>query len=160
MATDPFEHWPNDIRVARLLILHSDIDGKFASRVQDLELDAGVDSGTFAFFDLQAWRDCGLAGERAEGDHDKDDIYTAVTNCIPYFGNGREMRRSDKDYDARRDQAGVIAVPVNGETKAIGAISFSGYGDGGYTIQAGYDAEGKVVALEVIYISDREEDEG
>lgn len=33
------------------------------------------------------------------------------------------------------------------------------YGDGGYTIQAGYDAEGKVVALEVIYISDREEDE-
>jgi hypothetical protein len=131
-----------EIRCGELIAYHSNIDYPMIELEGKWELtgiDVGVDSGQAGVFCSSVYR--------------KDETVTT-----PLWRYGRDnLRECDKWYSSccyqtseTRHHAGVI----NG-----GAVSISGYGDGGYDCYVVKDDIGQVVAVRIVFIGDEEDSE-
>lgn len=100
------------------------------------KFDAGVDSGQMSIVDLVFYPD-------DPGDyHDEDSFYRKVCNL-----HGEE--------GPNRPDSGII-MSVTGA--AIGVMSQSGYGDGGYVCYVRRNKGGEITGVRVVFINDEEED--
>ena len=122
-------------RVASLLVFHAgaaDVPFSFASW-KEAPFEVGVDSGQAGVFDLAYYRNDAVVKENDYGSYPWD--------CDgPFYSACGSHTLSEK-------QAGCLSH---------GAVSSSGYGDGGY--RAYYAEEGgEVVAVRIVFI---DEDEG
>lgn len=120
------------IRNYRLIVAHSslDINSVNCHELQDFEV--GVDSGTAGIFDYQYYREHHNINDE-EPDTDQETWYDAYV-C-----------------DVSEDDVFIC------DNK--GVWSSSGYGDGGYDCYVQRNEVGEIIAMEVIFISDDEEDE-
>lgn len=131
-------------RVAYIRVCHESISNEPYDPAAYLEvagLDVGVDSGQAGFFDL---------GEYTMAVHDHADHK---------FEDGKWQVA--KHFDAFYDKVCALSLgPDSFGTVEFGAVSSSGYGDGGYTCYVLKDAEGtpdeKIVAAQIIFIDDEE----
>lgn len=120
-------------RVAELVVHH--VDHTDASEFEKCEFEAGVDSGQFGFYDLNRWRTEG-AGRGEFGEKGS------------FYGDVCELTLDEK-------KKGIPGGVING----FGAVTRSGYGDGGYSVYVVRGEDGKAVAAKVVFISDEDEDE-
>ena len=120
--------WGN--RVSSLTVLHMNSGRSYSASDWDMtSIDVGVDSGQAGFFDNALYPD----GERTGEFGDLDTFYGKVCDLTC----------------ETKESAGVIP---------FGAVSSSGYGDGGYKCYV-RRMNGLVVAAKIVFISDDEEDE-
>lgn len=119
-------------RTYRLLAVHSDYDVYNNVYCDDhLKFDVGVDSGTCGIFDFEYYKS--NHNELGENNIDQDTWYDI--NVFEECENGYNIC----------DEKGVW--------------SQSGYGDGSYNCYVQRDKDGNVVAIEIIFIEEDEDDE-
>lgn len=120
--------WGN--RVAELIVMNVDSNHNEYEWVKNRDIEVGVDSGQAGFFDSFMYP----RGDTGEYD-DKDSFYGKVCKMT--------VTKEGKST------AGVLS---------FGAVSSSGYGDGGYDLYT-VTQNGKVVAAKIVFIGDEEYDE-
>ena len=124
-------------RVASLVVVFK---GKREKAGWTLVGDGGVDSGQMSIFDKSHFR--------KEGDKDK------ITSCWSGWEKKDEpdgggffyatcCSLTCGDDNGAKSKGGVLAH---------GAVSQTGYGDGGYPVQVKYNAEGEAVAVRVRFL--------
>lgn len=104
------------------------------------DFDAGVDSGSFGFFDQAAF-------DKMKDDDDLADRWYEMA------GN----TRIDLDGKGGARIGGVVGTTKD-DPEPFGALSSSGFGDGGYTVLAQLDGEGRVVSLLVVFCPKMDEE--
>jgi hypothetical protein len=127
-------------RNAELYLVHKDYQGKNLLYDWDWLGDFGVDSGQAGVFDAASYR---------------DDAYAAgiTTPEVDFSLPGDPL-----EGDAWYTKMCKFTLANDGwGTYAAGAVSSSGYGDGMYPVY-GAEVDGKIVALQLVFIS-QEEDE-
>ena len=111
--------------------------------MEKLGLNAGVDSGQCGFFD--------------------DAKYPEVANEFEYQGQTFYARCCNRTLNKSLPGGGVVldSTPpagAAGTSHAIGVVTSSGFGDGGYNVYGQRNAQGDIVALTLLFIGDEEED--
>jgi hypothetical protein len=117
------------VRVKELRV--SNLNESHVEPTELVDIDAGVDSGQCGFWDEMLY---------PEGEREYDDMngfYRTVCN----------LTHDETDHSVR---GGVVP---------FGAVSSSGYGDGGYSVYVGRNAAGQIVSAKIDYIPDNVEDE-
>ena len=126
-------------RNAELYLVHKDYQGK--NLLYDWLGEFGVDSGQAGVFDAASYR---------------DDAYAAgiTTPEVDFFLPGDSL-----EGDAWYTKMCKFTLANDGwGAYAAGAVSSSGYGDGMYPVY-GAEVDGKVVALQLVFIDQSAEDE-
>jgi hypothetical protein len=118
-------------RVARLKIVHEEHSPKTECQ-ERTNIDVGVDSGQAGFWDIVAYRNRQLVPEEY---HYADHAERWYEMCC---------RGTDAE-----DKASV---------QPFGVVSRTGYGDGRYNCYVGRNARGLVVAAEIVFIGDEDEE--
>ena len=120
-------------RNAFLVVHHKDYIMPMGTVWEQLDFDIGVDSGQAGFYDYAGYK--------------KDDsVPGSIKNTLGFDLNepGEKFYAFNCDLTLKTEHdAGVLPT---------GAVASSGYGDGSYTVSVVKDEEGKVVAMEVIFI--------
>jgi Protein of unknown function (DUF4241) len=99
------------------------------------DIDVGVDSGQAGFFDDAQFPDGNTWGDNPV----KEAFYDKICNLTC------DMARTGADKFG-----GVVK---------FGAVSSSGYGDGGYNCYTQTDRDGNIVAAKIVFISDEDEED-
>ena len=128
-------------RVSALTVQHANCKrSDFQQRLEEAQFEVGVDSGQAGIYDVGVYQEDKTVPANALMPNwiDKDD------KC--WYGMCCGLTLSE-------DQAGIIPG---------GAVSSSGFGDGGYTCVFGRDEQGQITYIKVTFISDEdlEEEEG
>lgn len=120
------------VRTARLQVKHEDYDGpdRLTDGGEPVDGSFGVDSGQFGFYD-------GARYPQDPGDYKGGGFYTRVCAVHDYEEAGK--------YKAN----GMVDE---------GPVASSGYGDGSYDVYAVWE-DGRVVALEAVFIDDESDDD-
>jgi hypothetical protein len=128
-------------RNAELFLVHKDYQGKSLLYDWDWLGDFGVDSGQAGVFDAASYR--------------SDSAAEAIkTPKVDFFLPG-----NDQEGDAWYEKICKFTLANDGwGTYAAGAVSSSGYGDGMYPLY-GAEVDGKVVALQLVFIDQSADDE-
>jgi len=125
-------------RIERLRVKH--INAKRTYLTRQVDMDGGVDSGQFGFFDKDFYRNDEAANDLKKyefsPDYDKQE--------------GDKWYRACCDLTLAKESWGVLPN---------GVVSSSGFGDGSYPVYGEQDENGEWVAFEVIFIGDEEEEE-
>ncbi len=124
--------WGN--RVAVLRIEH--INAKRTYITEQVDMDGGVDSGQFGFFDKDFYRNDEAAKDLKQydfgGDYDRSE-------------EGEKWYRTCCNLTLNDESWGVLPQ---------GVVSSSGFGDGSYPVFGEKDENGEWVVFEVIFIDD------
>lgn len=128
-------------RNAELFLVHKDYQGKSLLYDWDWLGDFGVDSGQAGVFDAASYR--------------SDSAAEAIkTPKVDFFLPG-----NDQEGDAWYEKICKFTLANDGwGTYAAGAVSSSGFGDGMYPLY-GAEVDGKVVALQLVFIDQSADDE-
>ncbi len=128
-------------RNAELFLVHKDYQGKSLLYDWDWLGDFGVDSGQAGVFDAASYR--------------SDSAAEAIkTPKVDFFLPG-----NDQEGDAWYEKICKFTLANDGwGTYAAGAVSSSGFGDGMYPVY-GAEVDGKVVALQLVFIDQSADDE-
>jgi hypothetical protein len=128
-------------RNAELYLIHKDYQSTRGLSFDWLG-DFGVDSGQAGVFDAASYR---------------DDAYAAgITTPEVDF----DLMGDPEDGDAWYTKMCKFTLASDGwGAYAAGAVSSSGYGDGMYPVYGAENQDGKVVALQLVFISQEEEDD-
>lgn len=120
-------------RNAFLVVHHKDYVMPMGTVWEQLDFDIGVDSGQAGFYDYAGYK--------------KDDsVPNSIKNSLGFDLNepGEKFYAYNCDLTLKTEHdAGVLPT---------GAVASSGYGDGSYTVSVVKDEDGKVVAMEIIFI--------
>ena len=120
-------------RNAFLVVHHKDYIMPMGTVWEQLDFDIGVDSGQAGFYDYAGYK--------------KDDsVPNSIKNSLGFDLNepGEKFYAYNCDLTLKTEHdAGVLPT---------GAVASSGYGDGSYTVSVVKDEDGKVVAMEIIFI--------
>lgn len=120
-------------RNAFLVVHHKDYIMPMGTVWEQLDFDIGVDSGQAGFYDYAGYK--------------KDDsVPNSIKNSLGFDLNepGEKFYAYNCDLTLKTEHdAGVLPT---------GVVASSGYGDGSYTISVVKDEDGKVVAMEIIFI--------
>ena len=128
-------------RNAELYLVHKDYQGKNLLYDWDWLGDFGVDSGQAGVFDAASYR---------------DDAYAAGITTPEVDFN---LPGHDLEGDAWYEKMCKFTLANDGwGTYAAGAVSSSGYGDGMYPVYSA-EVDGKVVALQLVFIDQSAEDD-
>ena len=126
-------------RIARLRVEH--INANRTYQMEQINMDGGVDSGQFGFFDKDFYRNDEAAKNLSKynfgGDFDRD-------------GEGEEWYCACCKLTLSDESWGVLPQ---------GVVSSSGFGDGSYPVFGEKDENGEWVVFEVIFIGDEEDEE-
>lgn len=121
-------------RVASLIVRHSSVAGISLGDINEkTDIDVGVDSGQAGFFD--------------------DEFYPHDENEFEY--------ESDTFYGICCEASGgdcIVTLPNSGNPVNVGAVTSSGYGDGGYNCYVS-TVNGVVVAAKIVFIDELDYDE-
>lgn len=129
--------WGDRIAVLRINhISHSNM----SYDMKPIEMDGGVDSGQFGFFDKDFYRN----DEKAK-DLPKEQ-FSPDWDCK----EGDSWYRYCCKLTLGEESWGVLPQ---------GAVSSSGYGDGSYPVFGERDSNGELIAIEVVYIDKSQEEE-
>lgn len=119
-------------RISRLRVEH--INANRTYQMKQIDMDGGVDSGQFGFFDKDFYRNDEAAKNLNKynfgGDFNRD-------------GGGEEWYRACCELTLAKESWGVLPQ---------GVVSSSGFGDGSYPIFGEKDENGEWVVFEVIFI--------
>ncbi len=128
-------------RNAELFLVHKDYQGKSLLYDWDWLGDFGVDSGQAGVFDAASYR--------------SDSAAEAIkTPKVDFFLPG-----NDQEGDAWYEKICKFTLANDGwGTYAAGAVSSSGFGDGMYPLY-GAEVDGKIVALQLVFIDQSADDE-
>lgn len=126
-------------RVASLTVRHESVDDS-ASPEQRSEVDVGVDSGQAGFFDDARYADVPGRPDDDSAPNPRG-LYWEACRCTGY---------DHRDNHTLPRLAGIL--------RDIGAVSSSGYGDGGYPLRL-LMIDGVAVAARVIFIGEKEEED-
>ena len=126
-------------RIARLRVEH--VNAKRTYLTTQVDMDGGVDSGQFGFFDKDFYRN-----DEAAKDLKKYDCGRVVQENE----SGEEWYRACCDLTLAKESWGVLPN---------GVVSSSGFGDGSYPVFGEKDENGEWIAFEVIFISDEEDED-
>mgnify|MGYP000896944550 CR=1 FL=1 len=126
-------------RIARLRVEH--VNAKRTYLTTQVDMDGGVDSGQFGFFDKDFYRN-----DEAAKDLKKYDFGRSVQENE----SGEEWYRACCDLTLAEESWGVLPN---------GVVSSSGFGDGSYPVFGEKDENGEWIAFEVIFISDEEDED-
>lgn len=121
---------PRDKRVAELVVVHESYKRADIKVWELANIEGGVDSGQFGFFDFGPWAAMQMEGIGSYGDENS------------FYGKVCELTGTS-------EQVGVLRY---------GAVSSSGWGDGCYPVYVHKNKDGVVVAARVVFISDEEEE--
>lgn len=123
-------------RIAYLHIRHADEDLNLSIEgFEKMGFSVGVDSGQAGFFDQAKFELVASSGNNHRNDTpEHEDFYEAC---------GEKTLGSES--------WGVV--------NSMGAVSSSGYGDGGYPLYVRRDEDGKIVEARIVYISDQPDEE-
>lgn len=120
-------------RNAFLVVHHKDYIMPMGTVWEQLDFDIGVDSGQAGFYDYAGYK--------------KDDsVPNSIKNSLGFDLNepGEKFYAYNCDLTLKTEHdAGVLPT---------GVVASSGYGDGSYTVSVVKDEDGKVVAMEIIFI--------
>jgi hypothetical protein len=125
-------------RIARLRIEH--INANRTYQMQQVDMDGGVDSGQFGFFDKNFYRNDEASKDLKKYDFGRD---------VQEKESGEEWYRACCELTLAKESWGVLPQ---------GVVSSSGFGDGSYPVFGEKDENGEWVVFEVVFI-DEEEDE-
>lgn len=126
------------IRNAELIIFHINKMNRESFKWSMEDAYIGVDSGQAGIYDINAYRNNDLIGDIQNKfcfDIEKDGEKFYALNCD--LTCGTEL------------YAGVIRN---------GAVSSSGYGDGGYDLFTSKDDDGKIVAMKIVFIEEEDDE--
>ena len=125
-------------RIARLRVEH--INAKRTYLTTQVDMDGGVDSGQFGFFDKDFYRNDEAAKDLKKyefsPDYDREE--------------GDSWYRACCDLTLAKESWGVLPN---------GVVSSSGFGDGSYPVFGEKDENGEWIAFEVIFIGDEEDED-
>ena len=139
ICTMIFDELGGSNRNAELFLVHKDYQGKNLS--YDWFGDFGVDSGQAGVFDAASYRD--------------DFAAEAITTPQVDFS----LPGHDQEGDAWYEKiCKFTLVDLGWGSYDSGVVSSSGYGDGMYPVY-GAEVDGKVVALQLVFIDQSAEDE-
>jgi hypothetical protein len=117
-------------RAATLIVFHEETQHS-GGGWEKSKINVGVDSGQAGFFDNALYPDTERTGEYG-------DVNT-------FYGKVCTLTHDEKDRS------------VVGGVLPFGAVSSSGFGDGGYDCYVRRDEMGQVVAAKIVFITDEEE---
>lgn len=125
------------IRVAQLYAYVGDepSEDQF-NLVEDAQI--GVDSGQAGIFDLPTYRN------------------NDIIDHSDFLSPARQAEEGEKWYSACCD---ITLAKQSAGVLTGGAVSSTGYGDGGYNLYAVVDDKGQITAIKIVYIGDGEEEE-
>lgn len=126
-------------RISRLRVEH--INAKRTYITEQVDMDGGVDSGQFGFFDKDFYRNDEAAKDLKKYDFGGD---------FDRSGEGEQWYRAVCDLTLAKESWGVLSG---------GAVSSSGFGDGSYPVYGEKDENGEWVAFEVVFIGDEDEED-
>lgn len=135
-------------RVATLEISH--IEHRRVQPTQAVSFEVGVDSGQAGFFDADKYA-ANQGGEYG----DLETFYGKACHLTRYQTDDAKDYERDPIEGGRGKYIGP-ELPGAG-TMEWGAVSSSGYGDGGYTCEVGKDSLGLVVAAKITFIGDEDD---
>lgn len=156
--------WGN--RVSCLMLTHESVpelsrgdqNAIISSRVK-IDAEVGVDSGQAGMFDAEHYRKNSSIPED----------FNANAPRI-FKSEAKEVDVDDPDHPSRfyaaccdrtlgpSGKGGISSDFFGGGTIPFGAVSSSGYGDGGYDAYT-CSKDGEIVAVEIVFISDEEDEE-
>lgn len=123
------------IRCAELVVEHESIEDAGELSIEACSFVVGVDSGQAGIFDLKYYAN--------------DEAFTSEENPENDYGDSK-FYNFCCDLTLSEKNAGVIKY---------GAVSSSGYGDGSYSCCVYKNKNGKIVAVEIIFIEEEDEEE-
>jgi len=129
--------WGN--RVSGLTVVHKDHINKMQQ--WDFIGTIGVDSGQAGVFCETSYRNDDIVVKTPESDF-----------TLPYNDNA-----GDKWYE---NMCKLTLSEHSYGSYETGVVTSTGFGDGSYPLEVSKDADGKIVAVRIVYISNEEEDEG
>jgi hypothetical protein len=127
------------VRVASLTVYNKNY-GSIGNHLEEMNFDAGVDSGQFGFFDFDFYRNDDKATDLIKED----------------FGENYDRESGDAWYRA------VCYLTIAEESWGVlpnAAVSSSGYGDGSYQVFGEKDADGFYVGFKVVFIGEQDEED-
>jgi len=124
-------------RISVLRVMH--VNAHRTYNTQRIEMDGGVDSGQFGFFDKDFYRNDEAAKDLKKYDFGRD-----------REGEGEEWYGACCNHTLSEESWGVLPQ---------GAVSSSGFGDGSYPVFGEKDENGEWAMFEVIFISDEDFDD-
>ena len=158
------------IRVTDLWVVHEDHSDLYPNDL-DEAAEIGVDSGAAGIYDLKYYNKYHQIEEDGESGDWYDNQFELRYN---YDINGEEFIEPRWVDDWVFNEDGTISNPREGHWEYSGqerrdgiaidnkcVISFSGFGDGGYSLYTAKDEEGKIIGIRIEFIPDDfdEEDE-
>jgi len=154
-------------RQSMLTVIHEDYedDARFSNEniletvfklAEVSEIDVGVDSGQAGIFDLELFTKYAATKDHGEDSEEHERFYDTCCNIV---SDETSYRRSAEEKKGLIISAG--AVEVDGHR--FGYNSSSGEGDGSYTLRIIKDEEGKVIMMNIMFMTPEEyysEEEG
>ena len=131
VATADMGDW--GVRVTQLAIQHTDALNRHLLNRHVAMFDVAVDSGQAGFFDVAHFHDQSVVEEKTSWPHEDDYWYNQCCKVT-----------------LSPSQSGIIP---------FGVVSSSGFGDGIYTCYYYTDQAGKVVAAEIVFLTDEDWEE-
>lgn len=154
----------NGLRCTHLLVVHESFEKKNVV-LKGTGIHGGVDSGQFGFFDLKKFPFEDRNHESRKTFYDKVCGLTSTPIRVPDPGWPRRLEFYKEKYPESYETMAkepVPTIPSSDPAAGVlefGAVSSSGFGDGGYPIYAMSEA-GNAVVLLAEYVSEKEaEDE-
>lgn len=126
-------------RISRLRVEH--INAKRTYITEQVDMDGGVDSGQFGFFDKDFYRNDEAAKDLKQYDFGR---------IVQDGEEGEKWYRACCELTLAKESWGVMPN---------GAVSSSGFGDGYYPVFGEKDENGEWVAFEVVFIGDEDEED-
>jgi hypothetical protein len=118
-------------RVASLSIQH--VEERSIGYAEDSGIDVGVDSGQAGIFDDSLYP----KNVESNGEYGELDTFYGKACALTYDENDREVK------------GGIL--------DGKGVVSSSGYGDGSYTCLIAKNKKGQIVAIEIVFIGDEDD---
>lgn len=138
-------------RPGLIRVVHNSVENQNDLEWASLPADIGVDSGQAGIFDAEHYRsDASIpsdfkalrrGGLHRYGDEEGELFYAAC--CDRTLGPTGEGMRTNSYH--------------GGGTIPYGAVSSSGYGDGGYTAEVAKNDDGEIIAIQIEFIPEEQE---
>jgi len=168
------------VRSAELIVCKDGEKGLTFDNWKMQDFEAGVDSGTFGFYDIDHYRDDSIVTDDmfemndviSVPDLNKED---GIREYHVHKSSWRPRKDDDEDGNRWYHINGAKTLGCNapvgiykdvkdvkmslGGVIPFGAVSSSGFGDGGYTCYTIENEDGQVVAIKVVFIGEDENDD-
>ena len=141
------------IRVTDLWVVHESTQSQYPNKILDPSIDIGVDSGAAGIYDKAYFEKYHLFEEGKSFDDypEAEEWYDKQFELRYYYDlEGKEIKEYFDEESHKWIRNGERADGVALDEKCV--ISFSGWGDGGYSLYVGRNRKKEITSLRIKFI--------